>query len=71
MPREVRIDVQKNGNRHRIVSKSASLGEVGDYAKRIRFNRFGEARVIDATITVTSPIPSDLMGAVAEIEGES
>jgi len=71
MSREVRIDVQKNGNRHRIVSKSASLGEVGDYAQRVRFNRFGEARVIDATITVTSPIPSDLMGAVAEIEGES
>lgn len=68
--REVRVDVQKNGNLSKIVSKTKSLGELGELNKRVRFNRFGQARVIDASITVTSPIPSDLMGAVAEIEGE-
>lgn len=69
--REVLLDVQKNGDRNRIIKKKASLGELGELNKRVRFNRFGEARVFDATITVTAPIPSDLMGAVAEIETEA
>lgn len=68
--RTVRLDVQKNGNMNKIVTKEASLGELGQLSQRIRFNRFGEAREIDATIIVTSPIPADLMGAVAEVESE-
>lgn len=69
--RKVTLNVQKNGNLNKIVSKSKSLGEIGDLDWRVRFNRFGEARVLDAEIVVTSPIRSDLMGAVAEIEGEA
>lgn len=69
--REVTLDVQKNGDRNRIVTKTASLGELGELNKRVRYNRFGQARVFDATITVTAPIPSDLMGGVAELETES
>jgi hypothetical protein len=68
--REVVLSVQKNGNTEKIVSKKASLGEVGDRSKRVRFNRFGDAREIDATITVTAPCRADLMAAVGEIEGE-
>lgn len=69
--RFVTLSVQKNGNINKIVTKTQSLGELGDLDKRVRFNRFGEARVLDATIRVTSPIASDLMGAVAEVESEA
>lgn len=68
--REVRLDVQKNGDMNKIVTKTASLGEVGELSKRVRFNRFGQAREMDATITVTAPIRADLMAAVGEIEVE-
>lgn len=68
--REVRLDVQKNGDMTRIVTKTQSLGELGELSKRVRFNRFGQAREMDATITVTAPIRSDLMAAVGEIEAE-
>lgn len=68
--REVRLDVQKNGDMNKITTKTAGLGELGDLTKRVRFNRFGQAREMDATITVTAPIRSDLMAAVGEIEAE-
>ena len=68
--REVRLDVQKDGDVNRIVTKTASLGELGELTERVRFNRFGQGREMDATITVTAPIRSDLMAAVGEIEVE-
>ena len=69
--RKVRLDVQKNGDMNKIVTKTADLGEAGDRTKRVRFHRFGEAREMDATITVTAPTRADLMAAVGEIEVES
>lgn len=69
--RDVTLSVQKNGNINKIVTRTQSLGELGELDKRIRFNRFGEARVMDAVIEVTAPIPADLMAAVGEIEGEA
>lgn len=69
--RKVTLNVQKNGSINKIVSKSKSLGELGELDHRVRWNRFGEARVLDAEIVVTSPICGDLMAAVGEIEGEA
>ena len=69
--RYVTLSVQKDGNINKIVTKTKTLGELGQLDHRVRFNRFGEARVLDATIRVTSPIAADLMGAVGEIEGEA
>lgn len=68
--RSVRLSVQKDGDMNKITTKTQSLGELGELTKRVRFNRFGQAREIDATITVTAPIRADLMAAVGEIEGE-
>lgn len=68
--RKVTLNVQKNGNINKIVTKTKDLGEIGQLDYRVRFNRFGEARVLDAEIIVTSPIRADLMAAVGEIEGE-
>lgn len=69
--RKVTLNVQKNGDMNKIVTKTASLGELGERSKRVRFHRFGEAREMDATIIVTAPTRSDLMAAVGEIEVES
>lgn len=68
--RKVRLDVQKNGDMKKIVTKTAGLGELGELSKRVRFNRFGQGREMDATITVTAATRADLMAAVGEIEVE-
>jgi len=66
--RKVALSVQKNSNREKIVTREASIGEVGEAGRKVRFSRFGQAEVFDMTIRVTSPVCVDLMGAVAEIE---
>lgn len=66
--RKVQVTVQKDGHIDRIATREKALPEVGEYAKRVRLNRFGQARRFDITIEVTSPVASDLLGAVARIE---
>lgn len=45
--------------------REASLGEIGQYSKRIRFNRLGSFRNRVWRIRVASPVKRDLLGAVA------
>lgn len=66
--RKVQLTIQKDGHMDRIVTREKALPDVGEYAKRVRFNRFGQGRRFDITIRVTSPVASDLMGAVARVE---
>lgn len=66
--RKVTLSVQRDGNRNKIVTREGGLGALGQYDARVRFNRFGQGRAFDMTIRVTSPIPSHLMGAVADVE---
>lgn len=68
--RKVQLTVQRNGQVHRIATREKSLGELGEYSRRVRFNRFGQARRFDITIRVTSPCPAHLMGAAARLEVE-
>lgn len=68
--RKVQVSVQRDGNMHRIATREKSLGELGEYSRRVRFNRFGQARRFDITIRVTSPCPAHLMGAAARLEVE-
>lgn len=66
--RKVRLIVQKDGHLDRIVTREKELPAPGEYAKRVRSNRFGQGRRFDITIRVSSPVASDLLGAVAILE---
>ncbi|KAF1692654.1 hypothetical protein [Pseudoxanthomonas koreensis] len=66
--RKVMLDVQRNGHLAQITTREAALPDVGEYAKRIRFNRFGSGKRFDLTIRITSPVVVNIMGAVAETE---
>lgn len=44
-----------------------SLGEQGDYKKRVRLNRLGRFRNRIFKVRVSSPIKRDLLGAVANV----
>lgn len=44
--------------------KRRSIGEVGQYAKRVRFMRLGKSRQRVFRIRVSSPRKHDLLGAV-------
>lgn len=48
--------------------RQQSLGEQGQYAKRVRMNRWGRARERVWRIRTSSPIPTELHGAVAYME---
>ncbi|MFD0130198.1 MULTISPECIES: hypothetical protein [Bacillati] len=48
--------------------KRKSIGEVGQYAKRVRFMRMGKSRQRVFRIRVSSPRKHDLLGAVLTAE---
>lgn len=66
--RKVQVTVQRDGSLEKVATREKELGELGQYGKRVRLNRFGQARRFDITIRVTSPVKADLMGAVARVE---
>lgn len=47
--------------------RERSLGERGEYGKRVRFNGLGAFRNRIWRIRVSSPIKRDLLGAVADL----
>lgn len=66
--RKVQIQVSKDGGYNYGAQREKSLGEKGQYGKRVRFANFGDSLQMDLKIRVTSPCGADLMGAVADIE---
>lgn len=66
--RKVLVAFSKDGGHHWSDWREASLGEVGEYTKRIVFRRMGQARSFVMKVRVTSPIRADFMGAVAEVD---
>lgn len=65
----VEVCYSKDGGYNWSNWKRKDIGEVGQYERRIRFNRFGAARQIVFKIRVSSPRVSDLLGGVAMYEG--
>lgn len=51
--------------------RERSLGEIGEYEKRVKLNRLGKFRNRIFKIRVSSPIRRDLLGAVGYITGSS
>lgn len=66
--RSVQLLVSKNGGSTYGAQREKSLGELGQYGKRVRFARFGQAEQFALKIRVTSPCNADLMGAVIQME---
>lgn len=60
----------KDGGRNWSDWKQRSLGEVGDFVKRVTFRRLGQGRQWVFDIRVTDPVRADLIAASMQIEGE-
>lgn len=67
--RKVLFRYSDDGGRNWTNWREQSLGEQGEYRKRIRYRRLGQFRSRIFQIQVSSPIKRDLMGAVAYMEG--
>lgn len=66
--RVVLVSVSRDGGHQWSDWREASLGEIGEYQKRVRFRRFGQARQFVMKVRVTSPIRADFHGAVLDVE---
>lgn len=69
--RYCKIRYSKDGGYNWSHWRTVSLGELGEYQDRtrLRFRRLGMARTFIFDIEVSSPMRSDLLMAVAQIEG--
>ncbi len=67
--RKVLISYSDDGGRNWSNWRERSLGEVGEYAKRVRFWRLGRFRNRIYRIRVSSPVKRDLLGAVVITSG--
>lgn len=66
--RKVEICYSKDGGNNWSNWRECSLGELGEYQRRIRINRLGSGRNWVFKIRASSPVKRDLYGAVASIE---
>lgn len=64
---EVRIRYSDDGGYTFTNYKSASLGALGQYGKRVQFWRLGQTRARVFDIEVSDPVKADLLGAFLEI----
>ena len=69
MTRTVQIRYSKDGGNNWSGWVDRSLGEVGDFMKRVKVHRFGKGRQWVFDIRVTSPIPAHLIAAAYQLEG--
>ncbi len=65
------LEVSRDGGRTFIDKGSESMGVMGEYQKRCRWNLLGQARDWVFRITVTDPIEHVIMGAFALVEVEN
>lgn len=63
----VRLQYSRDGGRNWSNYKERSLGEVGEYRKRVQFHRLGQHRQAVIRFRVSSPIKATCLGAVAQI----
>lgn len=66
----IEVCYSKDGGRNWSDWKQRSLGEVGDFMKRVKVNRLGQGRQWVFSIRVTDPVRADLIAAAMQIEGE-
>ncbi|WP_369916537.1 hypothetical protein AB8810_11130 [Xanthomonas sp. NCPPB 3005] len=66
--RKVEICYSKDGGNNWSNWREYTLGEMGEFSRRIRIKRLGSGRNWVFKIRVSSPVKRDLYGAVASIE---
>lgn len=59
--------VTRDGGRNWGNWKERSLGDVGEYRKRILIHRLGRCRTASIAIRVSSPVKATILGATAQI----
>lgn len=65
--RKMTLSVSRDGGRNWSNHKERSLGDVGEYRKRVIVHRMGQARSLSVAIRVASPIKATILGATAKI----
>ena len=60
----------KDGGRNWSNWRTRSLGELGDFQKRVQFNRLGQGRQWVFEVRVTDPVKRDLLAASYRLEPE-
>lgn len=67
--RKVLFRYSKDGGNNWSGWVERSLGEVGDFQKRVRRYRLGQGRQWVFDVRVTSPVKADLLAASIQMEG--
>ena len=65
----VQIRYSKDGGRNWSAWESRSLGNVGDFLKRVRLTRIGRSRKWVFDLKVTSDCRADLIAASIQVDG--
>lgn len=68
-PPTVDFRYSKDGGHNWSNWRQCSLGNTGDFVKRVEMRRFGQGRQWVFDIRVTDPVKADLMGASTMVEG--
>lgn len=70
MPDRVcQIRYSKDGGKNWSGFVERSLGEIGEFEKRVKLRRLGKGRQWVFDVRVTSPIAAHLMAAASQLEG--
>lgn len=67
--RKVQLNYSNDGGRNWSNLRTKSIGETGEYAKRVRFLSLGAFVNRTWRVVVSSPVKRDLLGAVVTVEG--
>jgi len=65
--RKVTLQYSRDGGRNWSNGKERSLGEIGEYRKRVRFHRLGTHVQYVVKFRTSSPIKATVLGAVAQV----
>lgn len=65
--RKVTLEYSDDGGHTWSNVRERSLGQQGEYQKRVRFNRLGKFRSRIWRVRVSSPIRVDFLGGVAQL----
>lgn len=66
---KVRIRYSRDGGRNYSDWRERSLGEVGEFMKKVEVNRLGQGEDWVFETVVTDPVRATLMAASVQIEG--
>ena len=65
--RKLTFRTSKDGGRNFSSGKERSLGELGEYRKRVLLHRQGQSRTFVLSFRVSSPIKATVLGGTAQV----